>query len=251
MHYSRLGSLLLAIGAAGSLGCARTEPPRAAQQQSARAPQVALVERAAVALENLRDNSDFAAMDAFLERARAVMIFPRVVKASLIFGGEGGNGVLLAKAADGTWSDPAFYSLGAPSVGLQIGYREATVVFFFMNDSSVQRALHSDFTLGANGSLAMGSALESAKAQPLSKPIYQLVEARGAFVGVSFDGYVVSARQGHNDAYYGTRSTAHQILIEGARHRSESQALLTALAPRSLRSYYQFDASSRIVTFVP
>ena len=79
------------------------------------------MERSAAAFTNLRDHAGVAVVDGYLERARGVMIFPRLVKASLILGGEGGNGVLVAKGADGNWSNPAFYSLGAPSVGFQIG----------------------------------------------------------------------------------------------------------------------------------
>ena len=41
--------------------------------------------------------------------ARAVMILPAIVKAGFFIGAEAGSGVLLAKAADGTWGYPAFY----------------------------------------------------------------------------------------------------------------------------------------------
>lgn len=161
------------------------------------------------------------------------MIFPRLVKASLILGGEGGNGVLVAKGSDGSWSNPAFYTLGAPSVGLQLGYQEAMVVLFLMEDSVLQRALHSDVTLGASTSFALGDAGAAGQSEHeiLAKPIYQLVEARGAFVGASLDGYVISARNKHNQAYYGEPATPHGILIERKHSRPEAQVLLRALAP--------------------
>ena len=44
-----------------------------------------------------------------LQRARAVMICPRVFKAGFIIGGSGGDCVLLARAGNGTWSYPSFY----------------------------------------------------------------------------------------------------------------------------------------------
>ena len=230
---SFLGRVALAGAALSSLGCSRAEPPSTPHSAAPATQQATIVQRSATALNGMRNNPQFGAMEVFLERARAIMIFPRTVKASLIFGGEGGNGVLLGKAPDGTWSDPAFYSLGAPSVGLQIGYREATVVLFFMDDAVVQKALHSDFTLGANGSVALGSVIETGSGEPLSKPIYQLVETRGAFAGVSLDGYVIGARSGNNNAYYGATVTPREIVIERRHHRPESQALLVALAPRT------------------
>src|SRR5687767_4279241 len=119
--------LALILGtAAASLGCSRSEPASSADSTQPGAAQQAIVERSASALTRMRDNPRFSTLGTYLEKARAVMIFPRLVKASLIFGGEGGNGVMVVRGADGSWSDPAFYSLGAPSVGLQIGYQEAT-----------------------------------------------------------------------------------------------------------------------------
>jgi SH3 domain-containing YSC84-like protein 1 len=227
-------SLLLAFALGSGSACSRQEQARVPAAEPGAAQQ-AIVERSAAAFTRLRESSGAAKVDVFVERARGIMIFPRLVKASLILGGEGGNGVLLAKADDGSWSNPAFYSLGAPSIGLQIGYQEATVVLFLMEDSVVQRALEADVTLGANTSVALGHVAETGGTQGelLSKPIYQLIEARGAFVGASLDGYVISARNKHNQAYYGGPATPRSILIDRSQHRPEADVLLRALTPRT------------------
>jgi lipid-binding SYLF domain-containing protein len=218
----------LAVGSA----CSHQEQPRMPAAETGAAQQV-IVERSAAAFTRLRAGSSAAEVDVLVERARGIMIFPRLVKASLIFGGEGGNGVLVVKGADASWSNPAFYSLGAPSVGLQIGYQETTVVLFLMDDSVVQRALEADLTLGANTSLALGQVAETQghRGELFSKPIYQLVEARGAFVGASLDGYVISARNKHNQAYYGAPASPRSILIDRSERRPEADVLLRALAP--------------------
>jgi lipid-binding SYLF domain-containing protein len=77
---------------------------------------------------------------------------------------------------------------------------------------------HSDFTLGANSSAALGSVVDADKSGAISKPIYQLVEARGAFAGVSFAGYVIRARKDNNQAYYGGTVTPREIVVERSRH---------------------------------
>lgn len=225
-------TVLLAALLGGGIACSRQEPARAPAAESAKAEQ-AIVERSADAFTRLR-TSDAPQLEAYVERAHGIMIFPRLVKASLIFGGEGGNGVLVAKGADGSWSNPAFYSLGAPSVGLQIGYQEATVVLFFMEESVLQKALHADISLGTNTSVALGRVgdVDASRGEVFSKPIYQLVEARGAFAGVSLDGYVISARNKHNQAYYGGPVTPRDILIERTQHRPEADVLLRALVPQ-------------------
>lgn len=226
-------SLLLTSTLGGPLACSRSEPPRTPAES--RAAQQAIVDGSAASFTRLRRGNHATQVEALLAQARGIMIFPRLVKASLILGGEGGSGVLVVKGSDGTWSNPAFYSLGAPSVGLQIGYQEATVVLFFMDELVLQRALHSDVTLGANTSVALGqaAATNESEGELFSKPIYQLVEARGAFIGASLDGYVISLRNRHNQAYYGAPATPRSIVIERTQRRPEAEVLLRALAPSS------------------
>ncbi len=79
-------------------------------------------------------------MNAAIKTAQAVMIFPSVLKGSFIIGAEGGNGVLLTKDANGEWSYPAFYTLGAGSIGLQAGFQDAEAVFVIntLNEDNTQ-----------------------------------------------------------------------------------------------------------------
>ena len=217
------------------IACSPSTPePNHADDSETGAAQQAIVERAGAAFARMRQNPRFASMGPFLERARAVMVFPRLIKASLIVGGEGGNGVMVTRKADGTWSDPAFYSLGAPSVGLQIGYQEATVVLFFMEQQAVEQALQAEFTLGTSSGAAIGEVGEygSKEGEILSKPIYQVVEAGGAFAGISLDGYVISARNKHNQAYYGEPATPRAILVDHSIHRADAAVLKQALATK-------------------
>jgi lipid-binding SYLF domain-containing protein len=212
-----------------TFACSKPRPAEAPRSEAL--PQQRLVERAAAALARMRDNPKFASMEPFLEKARAVMIFPRLIKASLLFGGEGGNGVLIARSPDGSWSDPAFYSLGAPSVGLQIGYQEATVILFVMDDVAFRTMLGSSVALGANTTVAVGDIgdAEKAEGEVIDKPIYQLVEAGGVFAGVSLDGYVIAPRSRHNFAYYGASGSPTAILLDRSVSNHEARVLHDAL----------------------
>jgi lipid-binding SYLF domain-containing protein len=61
-----------------------------------------------------------------MANAAGVLVFPEVLKADLIIGGAGGNGVLMV---DG---EPAgYYDIGKASVGLQAGIDEAAVIYVF------------------------------------------------------------------------------------------------------------------------
>ena len=62
-----------------------------------------------------------------LAHAKAIAVFPQVIKASFVIGGEGGRGVVSRRTSTG-WSDPVFFRAGGGSVAWQIGV-SATRVF--------------------------------------------------------------------------------------------------------------------------
>ena len=181
----------------------------------------------------MRANPKFQGLDGYLQSAHGILIFPRLVKAGLVFGGEGGTGVLVARKPDGTFSAPAFYSIGGGSVGLQIGYQEASVVLVFMSERALLSALERGVTLGTDASVAAGTLGDSSNTQRRSsaRDIYYFAEARGVFAGLSLDGAVVSPRASHNEAYYGAGATPYGIVIEGRFDRPEADALRRVLTP--------------------
>jgi len=65
------------------------------------------------------------------EKAKAVLVFPSILKAGLIIGGQGGNGALIV---DG--KTVAYYNSAAASYGLQAGAQEFSYVMFLMTDAA-------------------------------------------------------------------------------------------------------------------
>ena len=71
-----------------------------------------LLAHASATVSTLRHDRVFGdARSNLRNNARAVLIFPSLVKGGFIFGAEGGDGVLLRRSGRG-WSSPAFYSMG-------------------------------------------------------------------------------------------------------------------------------------------
>jgi lipid-binding SYLF domain-containing protein len=70
----------------------------------------------------------------FYRHCRAVLVFPSVLKAGFIFGGETGNGVLFGPHGR---APLGFYNLSGGSWGLQIGGQDFAYALFFMTDSSL------------------------------------------------------------------------------------------------------------------
>lgn len=87
---------------------------------------------AAQALERLIENNPAAAGVA--EKAQAVLIFPSIIKAGLIFGGAYGEGVL---KKDGAVVD--YYNSVSGSWGLQAGAQTYSYVVFLMNDEALSQ----------------------------------------------------------------------------------------------------------------
>jgi lipid-binding SYLF domain-containing protein len=73
------------------------------------------------------------------ERAAGVLMFPRILKAGLLIGGQTGDGALRVKGRT-----EAFYRLIAASWGLQAGAQEYSMAMFFMNDAALRYLNESD-----------------------------------------------------------------------------------------------------------
>ncbi|MFZ0267378.1 YSC84-related protein [Caulobacter sp.] len=66
------------------------------------------------------------------DRARAVLIFPKIVKAGLVVGGQGGDGVLRAGGRT-----EGYYRIAAASYGLQVGAQTFSFALFFITQSAL------------------------------------------------------------------------------------------------------------------
>jgi len=192
-----------------------------------------LVDRAAITIKEARNDPSFGNAPALLQRAKAVMVVPELIKAGFFFGGEGGNGVLLARRDDGTWSDPAFYGLGSASFGLQIGVQSAEVVFFVMSDRALKAWMDDELKLGAKAGLTvlmLGSNAEAALTSNADVDVIAWARSKGAYAGITLEGSVIKPRHQWNDAYYGRRVNPEDIVLAGAVTNPNTAPLRTALA---------------------
>jgi lipid-binding SYLF domain-containing protein len=132
--------------------------PKAAEVQK-------LVDAALKTFRGFMADKNYGYLHDNLKNAKAVLIYPRVLKAGFFLGGSGGTGVLVARDANsGDWSQPAFYTIGSVSFGLQIGGEAAEVIVMV----TTQKALDSLFTtsvkFGGDTSVAAGPYGVGAKA---------------------------------------------------------------------------------------
>lgn len=143
-----------------------------------------------------------------LDRAEAVAVFPGVVKAAFIIGGQGGQGVISRRTASG-WSSPAFFNLGGGSFGAQIGAEKTDYVLLIMNDGGLRGLLEDKFEMGGEVSAAAGPVGRTAAATTnatLDAGILTYSRSKGAFIGASLKGAAITPDNDLNQAIYGVKA---------------------------------------------
>ncbi len=177
----------------------------------------ALVTESRLTVDRLLADKDFFELRAYIRGAKGIFIVPQLVKGGFIIGAEGGTGVLMARGTDGSWSSPAFYTVAAGSLGLQIGGEVKEVVFVLMSDEVVDALISSEFKLGADASITvgpMGRGVEASRSTDFSADIYAFSKSVGLFGGGALEGAKFFERESLNNQYYGGNARAQDIVIE-------------------------------------
>jgi lipid-binding SYLF domain-containing protein len=140
-----------------------------------------------------------------LNKAKAVGVFPNVIKAAFIFGGRGGMGLITRRLKTG-WSAPAMFKLGGGSVGFQIGGSSTDVIMLFMTEDSLTSLLGNKFEIGGEAAAAAGPVGRTARATTdaqMKAQILSYSRSKGLFAGISLSGAVISPDNDANQALYG------------------------------------------------
>ncbi len=175
-----------------------------------------IVDKAQGTLADLMSDSNFSWMWKYIKQAKGVVIFPQVIKGGFFIGGSGGTGVLMVRAGS-TWSEPAFYTLGSVTFGLQIGGEAAEVVMLAMNQKAVDTMLSSSVKLGGDASVAVGplggGAKGSATVPAVTADFVSFTKAKGLYAGLNLEGSVLAVRESLDHAYYGKAVTPRDIVL--------------------------------------
>jgi lipid-binding SYLF domain-containing protein len=169
-----------------------------------------------------------------IKHAKGIMIFPQVIKGGFIWGGSGGSGVFLARdERTGNWSEPAFYTIGSVTFGLQIGGEASEVVMLAMTQKAIDSLLSSSVKLGAGVSVALGPVGAGAKADAgipnVTADFISFAKAKGLYAGLNLAGSVIAVRDSLNDAYYGRPMRPADIFVSHAAYSRGANQLREAL----------------------
>jgi lipid-binding SYLF domain-containing protein len=121
------------------------------------------------------------------EKAKAILIFPTIVKAGFMFGGALGNGVLVKNR-----QTAGFYNSVAASYGFQAGLQTFGYALFFMNEKALKYLDQSGgFEVGVGPSVVivdegMGKSITSTT---LTQDVYAFIfDQAGLMAGIGIQG---------------------------------------------------------------
>ena len=148
-----------------------------------------------------------------LSRAKGVFVIPHYGKGALIVGGQGGGGVVLARRG-GTWTDPAFFSIGGASIGAQAGGEGGSVVMLLMTDKAVNKFANSNNTWSLNGNAGLTVATWSGKGQANTGngDVVIWSNTNGLYGGLTASVTDITPDTDLDRTYYGRQITSQQLL---------------------------------------
>ncbi len=169
-----------------------------------------------------------------INKARAVLIVPNFYKGGFILGGEYGNGVLLVRNPDGSWTYPAFYTMEGGTLGFQIGLQSTSVLFLIMSEKGLKAVVNNQFRFGADAGITVVIVSAGAGASTTSNLGADILaysfSGMGLYAGMSLEGSVLAPRESWNAAYYGRDVTSRAILFEHAASNPQADRLRDFLA---------------------
>jgi len=204
----------------------------------------ARLQEAAAVLSEIMGAPDSGISQDLLADAHCIVIVPELKTAAFIVGGKYGKGYLSCRNMSGPgWSAPGTVRIEGGSVGFQIGTSSTDLIMLVMSERGADKLLSSQFTLGAEASVAAGPVGRTATAQTdaqMHADILSWSRSQGLFAGIALEGATLREDLDDNATLYGTKLENRAIVTTGVA-APESAAKLLALLNR-------YSAKERITT---
>ena len=154
-----------------------------------------------------------------IEKAHCLVIVPDLKTGAFVVGGKYGKGYLSCRSKSGAgWSAPGTVRIEGGSVGFQIGGSSTDLIMLVMTERGADKLLSSQFTLGAEGSVAAGPVGRTATAQTdaqMHADILSWSRSQGLFAGVALEGATLRQDLDDNATLYGKKLENREIVTQG------------------------------------
>jgi SH3 domain-containing YSC84-like protein 1 len=190
------------------------------------------VQSAAEVLDEIQAAPDKGIPQEVLGSAECVAVVPSMLKGGFIVGANYGRGLASCRTPKG-WSAPAFFTVAGGSFGFQIGGQAVDLVMLIMNKDGMKHLLSSEFSLGADASVAAGPVGRHAEGDTdwkMRAEVLTYSRARGIFAGISLDGAVVKQDKDSTREFYGRMVPFRTSLTGEIEPPAGANAFLSSLA---------------------
>ena len=168
-------------------------------------------------LEEIQKSPDQQIPMNLISKAKAIIVFPTMLKAGFFVGARYGKGIASVRAEEtGEWGPPAFLFTTGGSFGFQFGAQAIDLILLVMSQRGLEGLLNEQFTLGGDIAISAGPIGRHAEASAdvfMQGEIYSYSRSKGLFGGVSLKGTIISSDSDANLTYYGHPYTSKEILL--------------------------------------
>ena len=168
-------------------------------------------------LEEIQKSPDQQIPMNLVSKAKAIIVFPTMLKAGFFVGARYGKGIASVRAEEtGEWGPPAFLFTTGGSFGFQFGAQTIDLILLVMSQRGLEGLLNEQFTLGGDIAISAGPVGRHAEASAdvfMQGEIYSYSRSKGLFGGVSLKGTIITSDSDANLAYYGHPYTSEEILL--------------------------------------
>ncbi len=170
-------------------------------------------------LEEVQKMPDQSIPEDLLRGCAGIAVFPSTISVGFGVGGKYGQGIIMARnEKTGQWMPPAIFTIAGGSIGWQIGGQATDFVLVITNYRSVEGILQGKFKLGVDASVAAGPVGRAAEASTdiqLKGGVLSYSRSRGLFAGAKLEGAVITQHWEGDEALYGKKLSASEIMLEG------------------------------------
>ena len=168
-------------------------------------------------LEEIQKSPDQQIPMNLISKAKAIIVFPTMLKAGFFVGARYGKGVAAVRTEEtGEWGPPAFLYTTGGSFGFQFGMEAVDLILLVMSKRGLEGLLREQFTLGGDIAISAGPVGRHAEASAdvfMQGEIYSYSRSKGLFGGVSLKGTIITNDSDANLTYYGQPYTSEEILL--------------------------------------
>ena len=168
-------------------------------------------------LEEIQKSPDQQIPMNLISKAKAIIVFPTMLKAGFFVGARYGKGIASVRAEEtGEWGPPAFLFTTGGSFGFQFGAQAIDLILLVMSQRGLEGLLNEQFTLGGDIAISAGPVGRHAEASAdvfMQGEIYSYSRSKGLFGGVSLKGTIITSDSDANLIYYGHPYSSEEILL--------------------------------------